>query len=311
MKIAITGSTGLIGSRLVEFFKGEHELIEINYSQGIDITDRSSVWEKLNTNNPSLILHIAAKTNVDLCEEDRVGDIETLSSQGNYSGERIDWRQLDPQAWAGKTSAFAVNSLGTKNLSDWAKQNNVRMIYVSTDFIFDGNKDSEYVEEDIPSPVNWYGTTKFFGEETLGENSFIARISYPYGHKSKARNDFVWGLATLIASAEHVDLVYDQIITPTFIDDIVRGLDFLIEKGTLGIVNLVGNDFLSPYQIGISLAQEFNLDRSKIGTISMEEFYKNRAKRPFKVRLRNDKLKHLGFEMTEFDDALKQILEKR
>ncbi|KKR24127.1 MAG: dTDP-4-dehydrorhamnose reductase [Candidatus Levybacteria bacterium GW2011_GWB1_39_7] len=88
------------------------------------------------------------------------------------------------------------------------------------------------------------------------------------------------------------------------------GIDFLIEKGTLGIVNLVGNDFLSPYEIGMLLAQEFSLNKAKIGKISMDEFYSGSAKRPFKVRLQNDKLRNLGFEMTDFYEALKKISSK-
>ncbi|OGH27521.1 MAG: hypothetical protein A3C27_02025 [Candidatus Levybacteria bacterium RIFCSPHIGHO2_02_FULL_39_36] len=310
MKIAITGSTGLIGSRFADLFKDKHKLFHVNLSSGADITDRKALHGLLSRANPSLILHLAAKTNVDGCEKDKNSDITDLKDQGVYVNNEVDLGSLKTENWKDKTTAFAVNVVGTKNLADWARENNVKIIYVSTDFVFDGGKEDLYEEIDDPNPINWYGQTKLWGEKSINDSGLIVRPAYPFGYKSLAKKDFIWTIIELLETRDSIKLISDQIITPTFIEDIAMGIDFLIEKGTLGIVNLVGNDFLSPYEIGMLLAQEFSLNKAKIGKISMDEFYSGSAKRPFKVRLQNDKLRNLGFEMTDFYEALKKISSK-
>ncbi len=117
----------------------------------------------------------------------------------------------------------------------------------------------------------------------------------------------MWTLVDLIEKEEQVTLVSDQIITPTFIDDIVSGINFLIGAKFTGIVDLVGNNFFSPYELGVVLAREFGLSDNKIGLTTREKLYSGRAPRPFKVRLENDKLRDLGFEMTDFFEVLRQI----
>ncbi|HVZ67118.1 MAG TPA: NAD(P)-dependent oxidoreductase [Patescibacteria group bacterium] len=302
MKVAITGATGLVGSRFLDLFKSKYELIPISSSFGVDITDRKKLHKFLAQKNPGLILHLAAKTNVDKCEEDKASDIKLSKVKAE-----ADLANIDPDKWKGSGSAFGINVVGTKNLSDYAKKNNIKIIYVSTDFVFDGEKAGEYTENDSTSPINWYGQTKLYGEKVLEGESLIARISYPYGFKSNIKKDIVWTLVDLLTNNEKVELVSDQIITPTFIDDIVRALSFLIEKNTLGLVNVVGNNFLSPYEIGVALASEFGLQSSKIELTTRAKLYKGRAKRPFKVCLQNDKLRALGFEMTGFFESLSQI----
>ncbi|HVT01328.1 MAG TPA: NAD(P)-dependent oxidoreductase [Patescibacteria group bacterium] len=306
MKVAITGASGLVGSRFFDLYKSKYDLIPISSSFGVDITDRKKLHKFLSQKNPGLIIHLAAKTNVDKCEEDKVDDLKK-SKVKSIS----DLENLDTEKWKGSTSAFGVNVVGTKNLSDYAKRNNIKIIYVSTDFVFDGEKNGEYTEADEVSPINWYGQTKLYGEKVLGEESLIARISYPYGFKSNIKKDIVWTMVSLLEEKDRVELVTDQIITPTFIDDIVRALHFLIENNITGLVNVVGNNFLSPYEIGIAIASQFGLEEGKIEVTTRAKLYKGRAKRPFKVCLKNDKLRALGFEMTGFFESLTQINQKQ
>ncbi len=307
MKIAITGSHGLIGSRFTDLVKDKYQIFHVNLSSGIDITDKKALWEELSRENPSLILHFAAKTHVDGCEEDKNSDAGDLKNQGVYVNGEIDLENLKVENWKNKSSAFAVNVVGTKNLADFAKENNIKIIYVSTDFVFDGKKNDPYNETDEPNAINWYGQTKLWGERSVGDFSLITRLAYPFGYKSSIKKDFIWTMIELLESRDSIKLISDQIITPTFIEDVARGLDFLIEKGQEGIINLVGNDFLSPYQIGLMVATEFSFDKSRIGATKLQEFYSGRAQRPFKVRLKNDKLRSLGFEMTNFASALRKI----
>ena len=307
MKIALTGATGLIGSRFYDLLKSRYEIIPVSSSYGVDITDKNNLNKFLKSKNPGLIVHLAAKTNVDGCEVDKVEDISKLKKAKVYDGVNLDVEALKVEEWKGSVSAFGVNVVGTKNLADYSLSQDIKIIYISTDFVFDGKKDEGYSEEDVPNPIDWYGQTKFWGEKVITGKNLITRIAYPYGYKSSLKKDLIWTLVSLISEQESVKLVSDQIITPTFIDDIVNGLDYLIEKDVVGLVNLVGNNFLSPYEIGVAIAREFNLRESKLSLTTREELYKNRAERPFKMIIKNDKLRTLGFEMTDFFDSLSKI----
>ncbi len=307
MKIALTGSTGLVGSRFFDLLKSKYEIIPVSSSFNVDITEKNRLWDFLESKSPSAIVHLAAKTSVDACEDDRKEDIKKLSKDKVYDGSSINLENLDPEVWKKSTTAFGVNVVGTKNLADFAAKKDIKMFYVSTDFVFDGEQDEQYDEESLPCPVSWYGQTKFWGEKTINHNSLITRISYPFGFRSKIKRDLIWTLVELLKTRETVSFVSDQIITPTFIDDVVHGLNFLMEKNATGLINLVGNNSLSPYEIGIALCREFNLRESKIELTTREKLYKGRAHRPFKVRLKNDKLRNLGFEMTDFFVSLSKI----
>jgi dTDP-4-dehydrorhamnose reductase len=307
MKIALSGATGLVGSRFFDLLKNKYEIIPISSSFNVDITERFKLRKFLSEKNPAIIVHMAAKTNVDACEEDKKNDLKMLKSAGNLHNEQIGIESLDSSDWKGSKTAFAVNVIGTKNLADYASENNIRIIYISTDFVFGGRSDGEFLEVDPPDPVNWYGETKYLGEKTLKGDYLIARVSYPFGYRSKIKSDFVWTLANLLEKSETVKLISDQIITPTFIEDIVRGLDFLIEKKQTGLIHLSGKNHLSPSEIGVAIAREFGFDESKIELTTREELYKGRAPRPFKVSLKNDKLGDLGFTVTDFFEALRII----
>jgi len=307
MKIAITGATGLVGSRFFDLYKSHYELIPISSSYGVDITDSKKLNKFLTQKKPALILHFAAKTNVDACEDDKDEDIKRLKKEKAIEAGTVDFEKLDVLKWKGVQSAFGINAIGTKNLSDYSHKNGIKIIYISTDFVFNGEKEGGYSEEDETDPIDWYGQTKFYGEKALLGDFLVTRISYPFGYKSFLKKDLIWTLVDLLTTNDSVKLVSDQIITPTFIDDIVRGLNFLIEKNVSGLINLVGNNHLSPYDIGVAIAREFSLPESKIELTTRAELYSGRAARPFKVNLKNDKLKALGFQMTDFFDALLKI----
>lgn len=307
MKIALTGASGLVGSRFVDLLKSRYEIVPVASSYGVDITDRNKTHKFLTSRNPAFIVHMAAKTNVDACENDREEDLKKIKKERALRGSEIVLENLDAGDWRGSNSAFGVNVIGTKNLAEYAKKNDIPIIYISTDFVFDGEKNGEYIEEDVENPINWYGQTKFWGEKSLPKASLITRVSYPYGYKSQVKKDFIWGLRDLLVNQDIAKLISDQIITPTFIDDIVMALDFLIENKTQGLLNVVGNNFLSPYEIGVAISREFGIPSIKIDTTTREKLYKGRARRPFKVMLRNDKLKALGFGMTDFFEALHKI----
>ena len=217
MKILATGLTGLVGSRFQELLGSAYEFDHINLENGINILDKNAVSSVITSSQSSIILHMAAKATVDGCETDKKRDKEILDFQN------IEDRQ---NAWVKEQTAWAVNVYGTQNIVDACKKANKKIVYISTDFVFDGTKRA-YSEEELPNPLNWYAKTKYEGEKLIqnsGLDYIIARIAYPY-RAIFERNDFVRGVIAKLQKSEKLNMVTDHIMVPTFIDDIANALD--------------------------------------------------------------------------------------
>lgn len=295
MKLLVTGLTGLVGSRFSELLETSYELENLSSSTGTDILDRQAVFEKVSTSNPDLVIHFAAKTNVDSCEEDKEKDKEAKDS-GDFT-EIIN-----------NKSAWAVNVLGTKNLIDACKEKNKKIIYISTDFVFDGTKKS-YDEESNPDPINWYAKTKYEGELLIQKSDLdyqIVRIAYPY-RAIFDKKDFVRAVLDKLSKNEKLNMVTDHIMVPTFIDDIVNGLNILIQKNEKGIFHVVGSESITPYQAAFTIARIFDLDDTQISKTTRREYFKGKAPRPFCLNLKNDKIGRLGIEMSTFEKGIIEI----
>ncbi len=285
MKILGTGMNGLIGSRIIELLKEKYEFENLDRTSGVDITDKEKVSEHIKSSDAEVVLHLAAKTDVDGCEKDK--DL----------GENSD--------------AWKINVEGTRNVAQSASESGKKLIYISTDFVFDGNIDSDkfYTEEDIPNPINFYAKTKFEGEkivQSLGENWIIARLAYPF-RANFSKNDFMRAILKRLQEGLTVVAIEDHIFCPTFIDDVALALDTLIANDSKGIFHVVGSQALSPYDASLLIAGNFNLDASLISKTTREDFFKDRAPRPFRLALKNDKIKKLGIKMRTFEEALTEI----
>lgn len=279
MKILGTGLSGLVGSRIVELLSPRYDFD----SSVENITDKNLIQDRILKSDAPIVLHLAAKTDVDGCEKDKV-----LGKEG--------------EAWK-------INVTGTKNIADACSQSNKKLIYISTDFVFDGEK-GDYEEEDVASPVNWYGKTKYEGEaaiQDLTQNFIIARISYPYRSEFEMKKDFARALIEKLKTGQSLTMVTDHIMNPTFIDDIAYAIDSLIQKNEKGIFHVVGSQSLSPYEAGLFICKVFSLDNSKITKTTRGEFFKGRAPRGFNLSLKNDKIKRLGITMRTFEEGLKEI----
>lgn len=284
MKLTVlaTGLSGLVGTRVQELLFPTIEFIDISLTTGIDITDKSQVEDIFKNSTAPVVLHMAAKTDVDSCEDDKI-----LIEGG---------------------SAWLVNVVGTENIAQLAEKYGKRVVYISTDFIFDGTKDY-YFEDDSPNPVNWYGVTKYEGEKIIrnyDENSTIIRISYPYRSIFPAKPDFVQRILQGIKKGQQVFGLTDHIFTPTFIDDIAIVLQLFLTHHLPGIYHVVGSSSLTTFEATKTIAKIFKL-KTKIIPVIRSEYFKSRAFRPFKLALRNDKIKNLGIEMKEFKEGLKEI----
>ena len=301
MKIILTGATGLIGSRFEKLMLERHEIVPLSISSGVDITDPSSVDDFIYGNKAYAIIHLAGLTDVDGCEEDKKEDLKNLGvNESNVVS--LDVTNIKSEDWIGRKTAFAVNTIGTKNLYNSAQKNGIKFVYISTDFVFEGK--GEYYEDSGPNPINWYGMTKYLGEKAIdATHDLIVRLAFPYGYRSNLKKDFVWKLHDLLQNNREVSLLSDQIITPSFIDDIINGLIYLLEMKERGIYHLTGSQSLTPKEIGQKICKTFGYS-TIINDIQLSVLYKGKAPRPFQSIMRNDKIVNLGFVPKTFDQGL-------
>lgn len=279
MTILGTGLTGLVGSRIVELLGNSYQF----ESSSADITNKEDITTKINSSNAEVVLHLAAKTNVDDCEKDK---------DKGKEGE-----------------AWKINVDGTRNVSEACLASGKKLIYISTDFVFDGEKNAPYTEEDVPHPINWYAKTKYEGEKAVQDickDYLIARIAYPYRAKFE-RNDFARAIYSRLNQGQPVAAIEDHFFNPTFIDDVALGLDILLKAKSAGIYHLAGAQCLSPYDAAFLIADTFSLDKSLISKTTREEFFKDRAPRPFKLAMKNAKIEKLGFKTRTFEEGLQEI----
>jgi dTDP-4-dehydrorhamnose reductase len=285
MKILCTGLEGLVGSRIVELLRDTYEFVLISRRTGVDIADKEKITAAISSHNPDVILHLAAITDVDGCEKEK-----------DLGGDSLCWK---------------TNVLGTEYIAHAAQQINAKLMYISTDFVFDGENppDGGYTEESIPNPVDWYANTKYEGEKRVQAISspwLILRIASPY-RKAFEKKDFFRAILGRLEAGEEVKAVTDCWICPTYIDDIARAVSILIVKSQTGIFHVVGSEAITPYAAAQTIADFYKADKSLIKPVSREEFFKNRAPRSFKSILNNDKIGRLGVDMRTFSEGLQDI----
>lgn len=284
MKIIGTGLSGLVGSRVVELLGPEYTFENLSLETGVDITNRDVLQEKIAATTAPWVFHFAAVTDLDASEKER--------SLGEKS---LAWR---------------VNVEGTRNVAHAAKSAAKHVLYLSTDFVFDGNG-SPYAETDQPNPQSWYAVTKYEGEKViagLGPLGLILRIAFPYQAKSQGRPDFVHRIMEQLRGGEHIQAPNDQRITPTYIDDVAGVIRVLVANNTTGMYHAVGGQALTPFDAAILIARTHHLDESKIAPVSSESYYKDRAPRPRQAVLTNKKIASLGYSMMPFSEGIRLVL---
>ncbi|MDZ7587535.1 MAG: SDR family oxidoreductase, partial [Patescibacteria group bacterium] len=205
---------------------------------------------------------------------------------------------------------YQVNVHGTQNIAQACYKYHHYLIHISTDFVFDGKKPplSGYTEVDQPHPFEWYGQTKLWAEQVVidsGCQHVIARLSFPFRSYYPQKLDLIRNILAKIKSRSLYPMFTDQIITPTFIDDICQVLKVFIAKKPQGIYHVVGSSFLSPYELAMKIVNVFNFSE-KIKSCSSKD-YLNQDPRPRNQfsKVSNAKLKKdLGLTMKTIDEAL-------
>ncbi len=247
MKILVTGAKGMLGHDLCPILEDNGwDVIETDV-HNLDITDAKIVESFLAEANPDIVIHCAAYTNVDKAEE----DLET---------------------------ARKINVLGTENLAKYCGKNDKTLIYISTDYVFDGKSEKVYKPDSKPNPINNYGLTKLEGELAVQKHCsqyFITRTSWLYGYHGK---NFV---ETMISLAEKPELkvVDDQVGCPTWTVELANGIVKLIRnKADYGIYHICGSGSTSWYGFAKSIFEKMNLNVN-LKPCTTEEFPRP-AKRP-------------------------------
>jgi len=297
-KVLITGSSGMLGIDLSHSLLNDYEvygldLVRSPYSivrsfYKSDITDKKNVLNIIKGLKPDIVIHSAALTDVDGCE-------------------------------ISKKKAYKINSEGTKNIALACKAAGSALVYVSTDFVFDGNARRRYREDDKPNPISTYGDSKLRGEEAVKKilkRYFILRTSWLYGNCGK---NFVDTILSKAKTKKTLKVVNDQVGTPTYTKDLAKVVHLLLNKiftkygirnMGYGVYHVSNSGSVSWYEYAKAILGIAQL-KTRVTPISSEELGRA-AKRPSMSVLDNSKfIKFTGYRMRNWKDALKEhILRK-
>lgn len=260
MKLLITGAGGLYGSKLAQMTVCKHYEVYSAHSQHqalygkpikLDITDKKNVESAFRKTKPEVVVHAASLTDVDKCE-------------------------------LNKELAWKVNVEGTNNIASATEASNAFLLYISTDYVFNGEKGG-YLETDTPSPINYYGLTKLKAEENvknIANEYCIARPSVIYGANPAAgKTNFALWLLNKLKNGEPVRIVTDQWNSPTLNTSLAEMTLEIIERKLTGIYHLSGATRISRFDLAKQLAKTYSLDQSLVTPITSAEFPQP-AKRP-------------------------------
>ena len=283
MKVLVTGSKGQLGYDVIkELCSRGHEALGFDLPE-LDITDEDAVQAVFDRVKPDAVIHCAAWTAVDAAEE-----------SGNIA------------------KVFAVNEGGTRNLAAACKRTGAKLLYLSTDYVFDGQGSAPWgADETRFAPLNEYGKSKLAGENAVREllqTYFIVRIAWVFG---KNGNNFVKTMLRLSETHDTLRVVCDQVGTPTYTPDLARLLVDMIETDKYGVYHATNEGgFLSWYDFASAIMQEAG-KHTKVIPVTTAEYGLSKASRPFNSRLDKSKLKENGFEpLPDWRDALKRYLKE-
>lgn len=298
-KILITGSNGLLGQKLVYALIKRKDIQVIATSVGpnrlinqdgyiyepLDITNKAEVEKIISKYKPNAIINTAAMTNVDACETKR------------------------DECWALNVAAvqYMVDAIS-------ATSPNTHLIHLSTDFIFDGEKGTEYVETDKPNPLSYYALSKYEAEKVIEKSKIkwaIARTIIVFGIvDNMSRSNIVLWAKDALTKGQKINVVDDQFRSPTLAEDLADGCILIADKGATGIYNLSGPKTFSVLDLVYQVADFWKLDKSHI-TPSKSTTLNQPAKRPPRTGLNIDKAKkELGYNPHSFMEGLKILDEQ-
>lgn len=289
MKVFVTGVAGQLGHDVVnELRKRGHEAVGSDLALSneyvqLDITEKEAVSKVIKDIRPDAVVHCAAWTAVDAAEDE-----------------------------SNKDKVWAVNVTGTENIAEVCKEIDCKMIYLSTDYVFDG-KGTEPWQPDCKEykPLNVYGESKLAGEQAVSrilDKYFIVRIAWVFG---KNGNNFIKTMLKLGQTHPELRVVSDQIGTPTYTYDLARLLVDMCETEKYGYYHATNEGgYISWYDFACEIFRQAKLN-VMVTTVTTAEYGLSKAKRPFNSRLDKSKLIEVGFKpLPTWQDALRRYLQE-
>lgn len=294
MKILITGANGFLGFYLVQHLLNKgHEVIATGKGEErlpfgdrpgyayvqMDFTDPFRVHDVFEQVHPDVVVHAGAMTKPDDCEQHQ---------------------------WA----AYVTNVEGTLNVLLNAEEYQAFVVFVSTDFVFDGST-GMYTEEQQRAPINFYGRTKVEAEDAVMEYDgdwAIVRTVLVYGKPQVGRQNILTIVKQKLERGEEYSVVDDQVRTPTYVEDLAEGISRIIEQKATGIFHISGEEVLTPYQMSIQLVEQLGLPASLLRRVTADSFTQP-ARRPAVTGFDITKAKErLGFRPVTFKEGLRRMM---
>ncbi|OEH85485.1 hypothetical protein BHU72_05205 [Desulfuribacillus stibiiarsenatis] len=271
MKILITGVAGLLGGNLAYLLSKKFNIVGVDRNiikipgttiHSLDLRDRTLIYNFIKKNQPSVVVHCAAATNVDWCE-------------------------------VNEELAYIFNTDVTKQLVDICNELRIKFIFISTDAVFDGVKEGLYRESDEVTPVNVYGKTKALAEHAVMENpnNLVLRTNI-YGYNIREKNSFgEWILYSLINDMT-LKMFDDVLFSPIIVNDVATIIEQVILSNGKGLYHLCGTGAISKYDFGVQLKEVFSINTGSIEKISVDQFT-FKANRTKNMALSNEKISQL------------------
>ena len=291
MKFLVTGSAGLVGHQVVKDLSESHEVFscynkskpQFGIPMKMDLLNHEMISNVLLETEPDVVIHLGAMTGVDLCE----------TQQDN---------------------ALKINSQATEILAKECAKINSFMVYVSTDYVFDGNS-GLYEENDATNPLGFYGKSKLLGEKSVQNFSSdwcIARTSTPFGLHPTKKSFPIWVIENL-QKQKQIDVLTDQFTSPTYVPSLSRMLIEISERHLTGIIHVAGASKISRYEMASLVSDKLGLDGKLLREISINDI-KWEAQRPKDsslnvskaISILNQKPQKIDHDVNLFIDEIKK-----
>jgi dTDP-4-dehydrorhamnose reductase len=280
----VIGASGQVGHHILTCLKkNKKHIVGTCYQHklpnliSLNILDAVSVQNTIQELHPRIIFLPAALSNVDYCE-------------------------THPE------EAYAINVIGTLNVVKAANMVKAKLVFFSTDCIFDGIN-GPYGEEDAPNPICVYGNQKLIAESIISQQTtafLIIRTTVVYGWELQGKN-FVYRVMNTLRRGEMISVPHDQIGNPTYAPDLARAVCELVEHEAQGVINVVGEKWISRYDFSLAIAKIFELDATRIQPVSTLELDQT-ARRPLRVGLTTHKFfRQSGYQLPDCMDGLKRM----
>jgi dTDP-4-dehydrorhamnose reductase len=292
-KVLVTGASGLLGSKIIKLFKSDYEMVgtfnlhpfELAGVETVfmDITNPSQTIEIILRHSPDLVIHAAAYRDLDHCEQ--------------HPG-----------------AAWKVNVDGTRNVVNGCNEAGSKLVFISTDMVFNEKPEGMYQESSELNPMNYYGKSKVEAEKITMTNdqNVVARISLLYGwHILNFRSDFVGWVIDNVKNEQTVKLFTDQYRNVTFTDHVAEAIIDIFNKSKSGIYHIAGNECINRFEFGQKICKVFELNEQYIKPVESEDSGWV-AKRPKRCCMDVSKTEHeLDVELMDIESNLKTMKNQR